>query len=190
MSDQAKEIWAAGDAYEAYVGRWSCLAAREFAGWLGVPSGLRWLDVGCGTGALSRAVLDRCAPATLMGIDPSESFVAHARRHTADPRAEFRIGDARALPIDDAAFDVAVSGLVLNFVPDHAKAVAEMNRAVRPSTGVVAAYVWDYAGEMQMIATSGTRRSHWIRLRGTRMREPVFRCAAPSRCATYSSAQG
>jgi SAM-dependent methyltransferase len=160
MSDQAKETrketWAAGDAYEAYVGRWSRSVAREFAEWLGVPPGLRWLDVGCGTGALSQAVLDRCAPASLMGIDPSEGFVAHVRQHMADPhmadpRAEFRIGDARALPVDDAAFDVAVSGLVLNFVPDPADAVAEMSRAVRPLTGVVAAYVWDYAGEMRMM---------------------------------------
>jgi SAM-dependent methyltransferase len=151
MSDQAREIWAAGDAYEAYVGRWSRLAAREFVEWLGIPSGLRWLDVGCGTGALSQAVLDVRAPARLMGIDPSDGFVAHARQHTVDPRAEFRIGDARALPVDDADFDVAVSGLVLNFVPDPADAVAEMSRAVRPLTGVVAAYVWDYAGEMQMM---------------------------------------
>src|SRR4051794_31952205 len=98
MSDQAKEVWATGDAYEAYVGRWSRLVAREFAEWLGMPSGLGWLDVGCGTGALSQTVLDRCTPATLMSINPSEGFVAHARRHTADPRAEFRIGDAQALP--------------------------------------------------------------------------------------------
>lgn len=151
MSDQGKDVWAAGDAYDAYVGRWSRLAAHEFAEWLGMPSGLRWLDVGCGTGALSRAVLDRCAPAMLMGIDPSEGFLAHLRQRLEDPRAGFRIGDARALPVEDAAFDVAVSGLVLNFVPDHAKAVAEMSRAVRPVTGVVAAYVWDYAGGMQMM---------------------------------------
>ena len=151
MSDQANEVWAVGDAYEAYVGRWSRLAAREFVEWLGMASGLRWLDVGCGTGALSQAVLDICAPAMLVGIDPSEGFVTHVRRHAADPRAEFRIGDARALPIGDGAFDVAVSGLVLNFVADHAKAVAEMSRAVRPRTGVVAAYVWDYAGDMQMM---------------------------------------
>ncbi|HZH28280.1 MAG TPA: class I SAM-dependent methyltransferase [Azospirillaceae bacterium] len=151
MSVQAKEIWAVGDAYEAYVGRWSRLVAREFIERLGAPSGLRWLDVGCGTGALSQTVLDRCAPAALAGIDPSEGFIAHARRHTTDPRAEFRVGDARTLPVEDAAFDIAVSGLVLNFVPDPAKAVAEMTRAVRPLTGVVSAYVWDYAGEMQMM---------------------------------------
>jgi SAM-dependent methyltransferase len=150
MSGQTTDVWAAGDAYEPYVGRWSRLVARQFVAWLGVPPGLRWLDVGCGTGALSQVVLEQCAPAKLVGIDASDGFVAHARRHTADARAEFRTGDARALPVEDADFDVAVSGLVLNFVPDHGQAVAEMARAVRPP-GVVAAYVWDYAGEMQMM---------------------------------------
>lgn len=151
MSDQIREAWTAGDAYEVYVGRWSRLVAREFVDWLGIPPGLRWLDIGCGTGALGRAVLDRCAPAMLTGIDPSEGFIGHARRHLAGPYAEFHIGDARTLPVEDAAFDVAVSGLVLNFVPDPAKAVAEMCRAVRPVSGVVAVYVWDYAEGMRMM---------------------------------------
>ncbi len=151
MSSPVKDVWAAGDFYEPYVGRWSRVVAREFTAWLGAPAGQRWLDVGCGTGALSQTVLERCAAASLVGIDPSEGFIAHAREHTVDPRAEFRTGDARNLPVESAAFDTAVSGLVLNFVPDHAKAVSEMRRAVRPHTGVVASYVWDYAGEMQMM---------------------------------------
>lgn len=149
MSDSI--VWGIGEAYEPYVGRWSRLVAREFLAWLDAPAGLRWIDVGCGTGALSQAVLERCAPAALVGVEPSEGFLVHARRHTADGRAEFRAGDARALPVEDAAFDVAVSGLVLNFVPEPARAVAEMRRAVRPQGGVVALYVWDYAGEMQMM---------------------------------------
>jgi SAM-dependent methyltransferase len=106
--------------------------------------------VGCGTGALSRAILDRCAPAAVLGVDPSEGFLAHARRALPDPRAEFRLGDARALPVPDAAFDAVVSGLLLNFVTDQPKAAAEMRRAAKPGA-VVAAYVWDYAGGMQMM---------------------------------------
>ena len=143
-------MWAAGEAYEPYVGRWSRLVAAEFLGRLGVPTGARWLDIGCGTGALSGAILDRYAPASVIGVDPSEGFLAYARRRVADRRAEFRQGDAQALPVEDAAFDAVVSGLVLNFVPDQRKAAAEMRRAARGG-GRVAAYVWDYAEGMQMM---------------------------------------
>jgi SAM-dependent methyltransferase len=144
-----KDVWASGDAYEPYVGRWSRLVAREFVDWLAVPTGRSWLDVGCGTGALSQTILDRAAPQSVMGVDPAEGFVAVARR-VIGARAEFRIGDAQALPVDNRAFDAVVSGLVINFVPDMKKAAAEMLRAARPG-GTVAAYVWDYAGEMQMM---------------------------------------
>ena len=99
----------------------------------------------------AKAILDRCAPAAVLGVDPSEGFLAHARRQVQDPRAEFRAGDARALPVEDAAFDAVASGLVLNFVPDQPKAAAEMRRAVRPG-GTVAAYVWDYADGMEIDA--------------------------------------
>ena len=111
------EAWAAGDLYEPYVGRWSRLVAVEFLARLGVPAGARWLDVGCGTGAISQAILDHCAPAAVLGIDSSAGFLAHARRQVPDPRVEFRPGDAQALPVPDAGFDAVVSGLVLNFVP-------------------------------------------------------------------------
>jgi SAM-dependent methyltransferase len=143
-------MWAAGEVYEPYVGRWSRLVAAEFLGRLGVPAGGRWLDVGCGTGALSGAILDRCAPASVLGVDPSEGFLAYARRGVADPRAGFRRGDARALPVGDAGFDAVVSGLVLNFVPDPSRAAGEMRRAAKPG-GTVAAYVWDYAEGMGMM---------------------------------------
>jgi SAM-dependent methyltransferase len=148
--DGPGRLWAAGEAYEPYVGRWSRRVAAEFLAWLGLPEGGRWLDVGCGTGALAGAILARCAPAAVTGIDPSEAFLAHARRQVTDPRAAFHRGDAQALPVGDAAFDAAVSGLVLNFVPDQAQAAREMRRAVRPG-GTVAAYVWDYAEGMQMM---------------------------------------
>lgn len=143
-------LWAAGEAYEPYVGRWSRLVAAEFLARLGIPASARWLDVGCGTGALSGAILDRYAPASVIGVDPSEGFLAYARRRLTDPRAEFHQGDAQTLPVSDAAFDAVVSGLVLNFVPDQPKAAAEMRRAARPG-GTVAAYVWDYAEGMQMM---------------------------------------
>lgn len=142
--------WKVGGAYESYVGRWSRLVAREFVDWLQVASGRRWLDVGCGTGALTEIVLQRAAPASVLGIDPSDGFLEIARRNNADARASFESGDAQALPVPDAAFDAAVSGLVVNFVPDQGKAVAEMKRAVAPG-GIVAAYVWDYASEMQLM---------------------------------------
>ncbi len=119
-------LWAAGEAYEPYVGRWSRLVAVEFLARLDVPAGVRWLDVGCGTGALSGAILDRCAPASVLGVDPSQGFLAYARRSLPGARAEFLRGDAQALPTGDAAFDAVVSGLLLNFVPDQPKAAAEI----------------------------------------------------------------
>ncbi len=147
---KGKVEWASGDSYEAYVGRWSRLVAREFLTWLEVPAGGRWLDVGCGTGVLARVILERVSPSEVQGIDPSEGFIAHAREQVKDERAEFRVGDAQALPYEDERFDAAVAGLVLNFVPDAARAVGEMARVTRGS-GVVGAYVWDYAGEMQLM---------------------------------------
>jgi SAM-dependent methyltransferase len=145
-----KEVWEAGDAYERYVGRWSRLVARDFLGWLDRPAGSTWLDLGCGTGALSAAILEACAPAGLTGIDPSAGFVATARARIVDARARFEQGDGQALLMVDGTLDVAVSGLVLNFVPDPGAMLREMRRVARPG-GTVALYVWDYAGEMQLM---------------------------------------
>jgi SAM-dependent methyltransferase len=144
------DIWASGAAYEPYVGRWSRLVARAFLGWLAAPEGVRWLDVGCGTGALSQTIVQVASPAAVTGVDPSEEYIAYACEHVRDERFAFAVGDARALPVATGAYDAVVSGLVLNFVPDPARAVAEMARAARPG-GVVAAYVWDYAGKMQLM---------------------------------------
>ncbi len=145
-----RAVWASGDAYEPYVGRWSRLVAREFLAWLEVPAGGRWLDVGCGTGALSEMILAHASPAEIVGTDPSEQFVAHARAHIIDPRARFDVGDAMRLPFETNRFDAVVSGLVLNFVPDAGRAVSEMARVARPG-GLLAAYVWDYADQMEMM---------------------------------------
>jgi len=146
----AKEIWASGDYYEPYVGRWSRRVAREFIHWLAVPENRQWLDVGCGTGALSQTLLELASPQTIKGIDRSESFVEFARSRMDDPRAEFEVGNAQTLPMEAESVDAAVSGLVLNFVPQPDKMIAEMARVVR-SRGSVALYVWDYAGKMQMM---------------------------------------
>jgi SAM-dependent methyltransferase len=146
----AHEAWAVGDAYEAYVGRWSRPVADAFLRWLDVPAGREWLDVGCGTGALTATALAVAEPDQVVGVDPSEAFLATARARTTDPRATFRVGDARSLPLPDNSFDVVVSGLAVNFVPDPQRAAAEFARVVRPG-GVAAAYVWDYAEGMAMI---------------------------------------
>jgi SAM-dependent methyltransferase len=143
------DVWTAGHAYEPYVGRWSRLVASEFIDWLARPAATGWLDVGCGTGALTQAILARAAPASVTGLEPSDGFISYARRHTNDPRATFRIGDAQALPFADGTFDTVVAGLVLNFVANPEKAVAEMKRVLRPG-GTAAVYVWDHAGEMQL----------------------------------------
>jgi SAM-dependent methyltransferase len=148
-SDRKSE-WASGDAYEPYVGRWSRLVAREFLAWLKAQKNMRWLDVGCGTGALSQTILEEAAPSRIQGIDPSEDYVNYASRRITDSRARFDIGDARTLPYPTASFDIVVSGLALNFVPEPAVAMSEMARVTRAG-GTVALYVWDYAGEMQLM---------------------------------------
>ena len=146
----AREVWSVGDAYEAYIGRWSRRVAVNFLRWLNPPAGRRWLDVGCGSGALVETVLALAKPAEVVGIDTSEGFLAGARGRVADPRAEFRIGDAQSLPFPDRRFDAVVSGLMLNFVPDPARAVVDFVRVATPGA-MVAAYVWDYTGEMAML---------------------------------------
>ena len=141
-------VWRATDAYEAYMGRRSRPLAGAFLAWFAVPMASRWVDVGCGTGALTEAILAATDPIAVVGIDPSPDFLAAAQRRIADPRARFEVGDARALPVPSDDYDAVVAGLVLNFVPDPAPAVAEMVRVARPG-GAIGAYVWDYRGEMQ-----------------------------------------
>lgn len=143
------DTWERGSPYEQYVGRWSRQVAPLFLSWLDVPDGQRWLDVGCGTGALCAAILDRCSPSSVTGIEPSEGFLKTARENLAD-RAALHQGTATAIPLGDASVDVVVSGLVLNFVPDQHAALLEMAR-VAGQGSTIAAYVWDYAGKMELM---------------------------------------
>ncbi len=143
------DTWEQGPAYEQYIGRWSRRVAPLFLSWMDQPAGRRWVDVGCGTGALSAAILDHCSPASLVGIEPSDGFLKVAVQ-TLGTRARFLSGSAGSLPLADRACDVVVSGLVLNFIPDLPAALAEMVRVVSPQ-GTIGAYVWDYAEKMEPI---------------------------------------
>lgn len=138
------------------MGRWSARIAPLFLDWLRAGKGLDWLEVGCGTGALSSAIMAQAEPTSLVGIDPSAGFLDRARENVPDPRARFMTGDAQALPVTAASADVAVAGLVLNFVPDRPLALAQMMSAVRPG-GTIGFYVWDYPG-----GGMGFMRAFWI----------------------------
>lgn len=141
----AFDAWSAGNSYEHYMGRWSRLVAEKFVAWLSPPGQAAWLEIGCGTGALTAAILAGAAPRSILSIDPSADFVAHARAAIGDGRASFEVADALKLPAERASIDVVTSGLVLNFVPDRLAALAEMQR-VLTSDGLLSFYVWDYPG--------------------------------------------
>jgi SAM-dependent methyltransferase len=134
-----------GATYEQTVGAWSRLVGADFLDWLEPVPGSRWLDVGCGTGSFTELLVERCAPIEVHGIDPAEPQLTYARTRPAGRIALFRKGDAMALPYGRHRFDSAVMALVIFFVPDPARCVAEMVRVVRPG-GTVAAYAWDIAG--------------------------------------------
>jgi SAM-dependent methyltransferase len=144
-----KDAWQSGDPYEYFMGRWSKLVANSFVDWLSPKARLRWLDVGCGSGALGEAIVTKSDPAALTAIDQSEGFVRKAQERLGT-RATCKVADAHSLPMDDASVDMAVCGLVLNFIPSPEKALAEMRR-VTASGGTVAAYIWDYAGTMEFL---------------------------------------
>jgi SAM-dependent methyltransferase len=145
-----RDRWSGGDDYEAWIGRWSRKVAPRFVDWLAIPPGAHWLDIGCGTGALTAAIVEWAHPTSVVGVDQSADFVDVAARMQTDERVRFAVADASALPVETGSVDVVVSGLVLNFVPDIAGGLREMRRAAAPG-GTVAAYVWDYAGRMDLI---------------------------------------
>lgn len=132
-------------AYERFMGRWSRAIGHIFLDWVAPPRDARWLDVGCGTGVFTELVLNRCSPGALVAIDPAIAQIDYARTQPIAQAAEFRVADAQALPFPERSFDVLASGLVLNFIPDRTRALSEMCRVGRPG-GLVAAYVWDFAG--------------------------------------------
>lgn len=128
------------DAYERYMGRWSRAVGEKFLAWLAPPKNVRWLDLGCGTGAFTDLILKHGAPASVTGVDPAPAQVEHAKKSF--PAAEFRVGDSMALPFEDGEFDVIASALVLHFIPDRAKAFAEMRRVAKIG-GLISGYTWE-----------------------------------------------
>jgi ubiquinone/menaquinone biosynthesis C-methylase UbiE len=142
---EGTSLFTDGQAYERLMGRWSRAAGEVFLDWLSLPKGLSWLDVGCGTGAFTELLINRCAPSSVSAIDPAEDQIAYARKGRASKHVTFRTGDAQSLPFADREFDVAAMALVISFLPDADKAVAEMKRVVRPQ-GTVATYMWDILG--------------------------------------------
>jgi trans-aconitate methyltransferase len=150
MDEKLKENWGSAGPYELYVGRWSRKVAKKFLDWIAVPNGAAWADIGCGTGALAACILAQCQPRSVAMVDKADGFVASARQNITDPRVTFDTADATALSWADNTFDATVSGLVLNFVPDHKSTASEMARVTR-SGGKAAAYVWDYGRAMEMM---------------------------------------
>ncbi len=142
MNEEAARQFSDGEAYERLMGRWSRKVGVQFLEWCDVPTGRSWIDVGCGNGAFTEAIIARAAPSKVLGLDPSPKQIEFAQGRAGTKTAEFRAGDAMALPVADATFDVACMALVISFVPDPAKGVAEMKRVVR-SGGMVCAYMWD-----------------------------------------------
>ena len=150
MKDAPVDRWLAGDAYESYMVRWSRLVSRAFVEWLHPEPSANWLEVGCGTGALTSAICELGKPASVLACDPSEPFVEHARRNISDERVSFTVAGVDELPRRDGGFDGTVSGLVLNFLPDPGAALVSLCECLRKG-GVVAGYVWDYADGMEFL---------------------------------------
>lgn len=142
--------FSAGAAYERYMGGWTRAAGAGFLDWLAPADGLDWLEPGCGTGAFTEVLLDRARPGSVVAIDPAAAQIDHARGKPIARRVDFRVADAQDLPFDAERFDVAVSALALNFIPDRARALAEMRRVLRPG-GRLAAYVWDFTGDLSIM---------------------------------------
>lgn len=150
VADAEGRMFAASAGYERFMGRWSRLLAPPYVQFAGVKNGDRVLDVGTGTGSLAAVVETRMPASEIVGIDPSEGFITYARKNAKSPRSHFKVGDAQALKFKDASFDSTLALLVMNFIPDHNKALAEMRRVTRPQ-GIVSACVWDYDAGMQML---------------------------------------
>ena len=150
MTEAEAKMFSMSAEYERFMGRWSRLLAPKYIAFAGVKNGDRILDVGTGTGSLASALETTMTSSEIVGIDPSEGFINYAKKNAKSGRARFEVGDAQALRFPDASFDQTMALLVMNFVPDHNKAIGEMRRVTRPQ-GVVSACVWDYNAGMQML---------------------------------------
>ena len=144
MQSMKIDRWTSGAHYDQWMGRWSRLLAQEFLQWLDLPASLRWIDVCCGSGMVTEAIVERSAPARVVGVDASAAQIRFACEHRADSNVTFQIADATALPFANSSFDVAVCGLGLNYIPDPGRALEEFRRVIRTG-GSAGAYVWDYA---------------------------------------------
>ena len=151
---EVRDRWSAGSTYEDFMGRWSRRLAPQFVSWLRIPGGVHWLDVGCGTGALANAICSCADPASVLGCDPADPFIAYARSHSQDARASFVVAGAGRLPCRADGYGSVTSLLALNFMPDPGAAVDEM-RSLAAEHGAVSACVWDYGGRMELL------RSFW-----------------------------
>jgi SAM-dependent methyltransferase len=140
---EAPNLFDDGNAYERMMGRWSRLVGEKFLDWIAPPKHLNWIDVGCGNGAFTEVLIERCAPAAVTGVDPSEGQLTFARARPGTKLAQFRVADAQSLPFPDNSFDAASMALVITFIPDAQKAANEMARVVKPG-GVIATYMWDF----------------------------------------------
>ncbi len=150
MTSASGDRWVAGDAYEKYMGRWSRRLARSFIDWLRPPASANWLEVGCGTGALTSAIYSMCNPVSVIACDPSVPFLEHARESLKGTSATFVAAGVDQLPHRDGGFDLAASGLVFNFLPDPGLALASIRERLRAGAPF-AAYVWDYADGMEFL---------------------------------------
>lgn len=146
----AAGVWGSAHSYEPYMGRWSAQIAQQFLAWLAPADHLTWLDVGCGTGALTQAIVQRTAASAVHGVDPSPAYLAYARERLQTGTVSLSLGDAHALPVLSASYDMVVSGLVFNFLSHPTAAARELARAAKPGARV-AAYVWDYGEGMQLL---------------------------------------
>jgi SAM-dependent methyltransferase len=144
------DYWLSGIAYERFMGRWSSLVAQNFLSWLDIAPDRIWLDVGCGTGSLTRRILESYHPKEIIAIDSSAGFISHAQRSITHPSVHFKVSLAQSLELDSDSIDIAVSGLVLNFVPQPKEAILEILRVTRPG-GKIGIFLWDYAEGMQML---------------------------------------
>jgi ubiquinone/menaquinone biosynthesis C-methylase UbiE len=149
-TEAESKMFAVSAGYERFMGRWSRLLAPPYIAFAGVKNGDRVLDVGSGTGSLAATVEASMPASEVVGVDPSEGFIAYAQKNAKSPRVRFEVGDAQALRLKDASFDSTLALLVMNFVPDEKKAVTEMRRVTR-ANGTVSACVWDYDAEMQTL---------------------------------------